>query len=82
GRNERTLPDSLTVDVRVARRFRLGRATLEGIVEVFNLFNRKNVLEVNNVRYATAELSPNPSFGTPTRVADPRRVQLGARVTF
>ncbi len=82
GRNSRTLPDFFNVDLRVARRFRVGRATLEAIVECFNLFDRENVLEVNSVRYEGAGLNPNPSFGEPTRVADPRRIQLGARLSF
>ena len=82
GRNGRTLPESINVDLRLARQFRFGRAAVEGIVEVFNLFDRKNVLEVNNVRYKSSQLEPNPDFGERTRVADPRRVQLGARLTF
>ncbi|HEX9688092.1 MAG TPA: hypothetical protein VGB47_03360, partial [Thermoanaerobaculia bacterium] len=82
GRNRRTLPDSLNVDMRLARHFRFARAAVEAIVEVFNLFDRKNVLEVNNVRYERSQLEPNPAFGDPTRVADPRRVQIGARLTF
>jgi outer membrane receptor for ferrienterochelin and colicin len=82
GRNRRTLPVSINVDLRLARRFRFDRAAVEAIAEVFNLLDRKNVLEVNNVRYTTSQLEPNPDFGDPTRVADPRRVQLGARLTF
>jgi outer membrane receptor for ferrienterochelin and colicin len=82
GRNRRTLPDSLNVDLRLARRFRFVRGAVEAIVEVFNLFDRKNVLEVNNVPYKRSQLEPNPDFGAATRVADPRRVQLGARLTF
>jgi hypothetical protein len=70
------------VDLRLARQFRFGRAAVEAIAEIFNLFDRKNVLEVNNVRYSSAKLEPNPDFGAATRVADPRRIQLGARVTF
>ena len=82
GRNSRTLPDFFNVDLRVARRFPVGRAAIEAIVECFNLFDRENVLEVNNVRYEGADLTPNPSFEEPTRVTDPRRIQLGARVSF
>ena len=81
-RNSRTLPDSFNVDLRLARQFRFGGAGIEAIAEIFNLFDRKNVLEVNNVRYRSKELEPNPHFGAATRVADPRRIQLGARVTF
>jgi hypothetical protein len=82
GRNRRSLPDQFNVDLRIARHVALRGMTVEGVVEVFNLFNRKNVLEVNNVRFQNPELDPNPVFGEPTRVSDPRRVQLGARLTF
>ena len=82
GRNSRSLPASFDVDFRIARQIRVRRAAIEGIVEVFNLFNRKNVLDVNNVRFASAELDRNPDFGKPIRTSDPRRIQLGARLTF
>jgi hypothetical protein len=70
------------VDFRVAKGFGLGPVTLEAIFEVFNVFNEEIVLEVNNVQFLNAQLAPNPTFGQTTRVADPRRIQLGARVTF
>lgn len=82
GRNQAELPDFVNADLRVARRFPIGRCTLEATVEVFNLFDRENVLEVNPIRYADAGGDPSPTFGRPTRLADPRRVQLGARVSF
>jgi hypothetical protein len=75
GRNAGELPDFFVVDARVARRIPIGPVALEAIFEVFNLFNRENVLEVNNVIIS-------PDFERATRVADPRRIQLGARVTF
>ena len=82
GRNAGELPDFFTVDARVARRIPIGPVGLEAIFEVFNLFNRDNVLEVNNVQFINAQLTPNPDFERPTRVSDPRRIQLGARLTF
>ncbi len=81
-RNSGRLGKFFNVDLRIARRIPIGKAALEGIFEVFNLFNRENVLEVNNVRFLNDQLVPNPDFGTPTRVADPRRIQVGARLTF
>jgi len=81
-RNSGELEELINVDLRVAKGFPIGPVTLEAIFEVFNLFDRDNVLEVNNVRFLSAALAPNPAFGTPTRVADPRRIQLGARLTF
>lgn len=82
GRNAGRLPDLFQVDLRVARRFPLGRLELEGVAEVFNLFNRENVLEVNSIRFASSDGDPNPDFGRPTRLADPRRLQLGIRLSF
>jgi hypothetical protein len=81
-RNSRSLPSLFNVDLRIARQVRVRRTAIEGSVEVFNLFNRKNVLEVNNVRFASSGLDPNPDFGRPTRTSDPRRFQIGARLTF
>jgi hypothetical protein len=68
------------VDLRLERRFALhGTAKLDGIVEVFNLFNHKNYGS-----YVTAE--SNSNYGLPvqnTNVAyQPRLMQLGFRLVF
>jgi len=63
---------------------RLGeRFHLETLAEAFNALNHRNNLIPNGTfgpgLYPTA---PNPTFGRPTAVADPRQIQLGARLTF
>jgi hypothetical protein len=68
------------VDVRIQRRFALARhASVDGILEVFNLFDHANYGS-----YITAE--SNARYGTPssnTNVAyQPRMMQLGFRATF
>jgi hypothetical protein len=68
------------VDVRIQRRFALARhASVDGILEVFNLFDHANYGS-----YITAE--SNTRYGTPssnTNVAyQPRMMQLGFRATF
>jgi hypothetical protein len=68
------------VDVRLQRRVPLaGRATIDGIVEVFNAFNRANYGS-----YVTIE--SNRSFRQPVQNTNiayaPRTVQLGFRLTF
>jgi hypothetical protein len=68
------------VDLRIQRRFALGsRARIDGIVELFNVFNRANY-----GGYVLDEASPN--FGEPqgaTGVAyAPRMAQLGVRFAF
>jgi len=67
------------VDMRLQRRFGLSRLNVEGMLEVFNLFNHENFGS-----YTTNESSA--SYGQPsanTNVAyQPRTVQLGFRMTF
>jgi hypothetical protein len=75
GRNTGRGFDSLSLDVRLSRRFRLGeRLALETLVEGFNVTNRTNFQLPNNVLGAT--------FGRPNAAGDPRQVQLGLRVSF
>jgi hypothetical protein len=84
GRNAGTMPWQATVDLRVSKRVPLGpRAAVEGIVEVFNLFNRTNYTEVNNI-FGTGAYpgSPLPTFGRFEQAGPPRQIQLGARVSF
>ena len=68
------------VDLRAQQRFRIaGSAAVDGIVEVFNLFNHANYGS-----YTTQE--SNQNYGTPAfngAVAyQPRMLQLGFRFTF
>jgi hypothetical protein len=68
------------VEVRVQQRVKLsGRASLDGFLEVFNLFNRANYGV-----YDTVETSK--TFGQPIASANlsyaPRTLQLGFRLTF
>jgi hypothetical protein len=68
------------VDIRLQERIPLpGRASIDGILELFNLFNRANY-----GTYVTDELSPlfgEPEYNNNLAYA-PRTVQLGFRLTF
>lgn len=77
GRNSEHLSSTSQVDLRAGRAFRLGEGRLEATLEVFNLFNKGNVLEVQN---NTA--SVQPPYGTPVRFADRRQFQFGVRYSF
>lgn len=74
GRTTGTRPGYASVDFRLTRRIALtDRVTLELIGECFNLFNRVNIIDVNN-NFTVA--------GTPTAAADPRQFQFGAKIAF
>ena len=79
-RNSARAFDSASLDMRVARLFRLDRVQVEASVEAFNLLNRTNLLFPNNT-FGTGTV-PLPAFGRPTAAADPRQLQLGIRVQF
>ena len=68
-RNAGTLPAQATVDLRLARRFPVGRMSFDGIFEVFNLFNRSNYTAVNNI-FGTGAYPTTPA-------ADVRPVHAG-----
>jgi len=100
GRNTYQGGNFRNVDLRVERALpfkisqREARATLS--VEIFNLFNRKNVIDVNNIYGAGDLVGPEPKhygdgvqgaipllrFGTPRSVADMRQLQFSARFSF
>ena len=62
------------VDVRVEKQVPFGRQSASVLIEVFNLFNRANVLNVNAVA--------GNSFGTPIAYLGGREVQFGIRYVF
>ena len=67
------------MDMRVQRRFGIRRVRVDGILEVFNVFNRENYGS-----YTTQESSA--SYGRPSQnlnvAYQPRMLQLGFRVAF
>ena len=68
------------VDLRVQRRFGLGgRRVLDGIVEVYNLFNHENfgsyTTQESNARYGQPSDNTNQAYQS-------RRLQLGFRFAF
>ncbi len=84
-RNQYRYPTVIALDPRVSRVVGLGRrAKLTIIGEAFNLLNRANYTGVNNTLYSFASnvLRTNTSFGQTTAVADPRIVQLAAKISF
>lgn len=100
GRNTYQGGNFRNVDLRVERAIpfkisqREAHATFS--VEIFNLFNRKNVIDVNNIYGAGDLIGPEPKhygdgvqgaipllrFGTPRSVADMRQLQFSARLSF
>ena len=86
-------PDYASFDVRLTYRLPLGgRANVDLLAEVFNVFNRVNydVNFLQNNEYTsgptptapTAPLVPNANFKTYTATLPSREAQLGVRLTF
>jgi hypothetical protein len=82
-RNSGTLSMQAAVDLRVSRPWRVGRLTTEGIVEVFNLFNRANITDRNAI-FGTGAYpnNPLPTFGQVEQAGPPLQMQLAIRTSF
>ncbi|HYG11549.1 MAG TPA: carboxypeptidase regulatory-like domain-containing protein [Pyrinomonadaceae bacterium] len=81
GRNTGRGFDFASLDLRLARRFKLTeRVRLEALAEAFNVFNRANLQLPNNI-FGTGQ-TPRAGFGTPNAAADPRQLQFGLRLNF
>jgi len=90
GRNSEKLPTQFAVDLRLSKRFKFGKSgAVEPIFEVFNLFNRTNYSEVNNI-FGTGAFPDNPArdaqgrvtYGTFTQALPPRQIQLALKLSF
>jgi carboxypeptidase family protein/TonB-dependent receptor-like protein len=93
GRNTGIGPNFWSFDLRAARRIPLGREgrNLEVSFDAFNLFNRLNYATVNNTVgadfkppfsvHARKDLRPSDPLAY-TSAFDPRRIQLGLRLSF
>ena len=86
GRNSLTGPGYASFDMRVARTIHIKerlRAELSG--DMFNLFNRTNIKDLNTLYGGTdITLPPNPllGFGTPRDAYNPFQFQFGAKLSF
>jgi hypothetical protein len=81
-RNTGLMPATSSVDVRVAKRVALGaRARLDLMFEMFNLFNRTNYTQVDNICGKTYPCTIT-SFGQFTEAGPPFQAQLAARLSF
>jgi hypothetical protein len=69
-----------TFDLRVSRPIAWHGQRIEAMLEAFNLFNRVNVVSVNNTFGAGA--TPLPAFRQVTAIGDMRQIQLGVRWSF
>jgi hypothetical protein len=73
-RNVGTKPYVVFTDLRIAKSFSFGeKASLQVMVDGFNLINKNNTLDVN-LLYTQA--------GQETAASDPRQFQFGARLSF
>jgi hypothetical protein len=93
GRNTGIGPAFYTLDLRISKRFRFGsheRRNLEVLAEGFNLANHLNHASVNNTVgllrgpfevTGRHDRSPSEALGF-TSAFDPRRIQLGLRLSF
>ncbi|HWR34748.1 MAG TPA: TonB-dependent receptor [Clostridia bacterium] len=74
GRNTGIRPMTLFTDLRVSRRIRLTeRIGLDGVMDVFNLINRRNVADVNPLW---------DHAGQATAAFDPRQFQFALRLSW
>lgn len=82
-RNSGIGSDFFSLNLRVSRAVQVGRVSVEGMAEAFNLTNRMNVVTRNaNFGSGAYPSSPAPTFGQITAVSDPRSVQFGIRARF
>jgi len=83
-RNSGRLPAEATIDLRISRRFHAaGPVNINAIFDVFNLFNRTNFTEANNIFGRGAyPAEPLPTFGQFEQSGAPRQVQLGLKLNF
>jgi hypothetical protein len=86
-RNAYLGPAYASVDLRVSRDFSVNsRARLELMLDVFNLFDRVNIKDINTV-WGSIDYPGTPppatlGYGTPRDVFNPRQLQFGAKLKF
>ena len=81
-RNSFRYPATMTLDASIAYDVRLrGAQRLEIRLDAFNVANRKNVSNLNNI-IGLDPSNPPATFGTVTGVRDQRQAQIAVRYRF
>jgi hypothetical protein len=90
GRNSGTMKSQVTVDARLGKKIRFGeRAALDVFVEAFNLLDRTNFSEINNI-FGRGAFPGQPqtdaqgrvTYGLYEQALPPRQIQLAAKLSF
>lgn len=76
---ERTEAWDHKLDLRLSKRVRVGRMSLEGVVDVFNVLNRFNLTSYGTNYFSRTYLQPSNSTNL---FYQPRQVQLGFRISY
>jgi hypothetical protein len=71
---DRTETVTQFLDIRFAKRVRLGTTSIEGTMDIFNLLNANHVLDQN--------IALGSTFGRPARILTPRIVRFGLTARF
>jgi hypothetical protein len=89
-RNSEAMKNQFIVDTRLSKRFTFnGRKGIEAIFDVFNLLDRTNFTEINNI-FGTGAFPSTPqkdaagrvTYGTYTEALAGRQMQLAVKLTF
>ncbi|MBV9497591.1 MAG: TonB-dependent receptor [Acidobacteria bacterium] len=89
-RNSETMASQVNVDARISKRFNFGSSYgFEAIFDVFNLFNKTNYTEINNI-FGTGAFPGTPvrdsqgraTYGVYEQALPGRQFQLGAKIIF
>jgi outer membrane receptor protein involved in Fe transport len=84
--NSARMPMTYTVDLEFGKTIKIGRIVIEPFVEVLNVLDRKNVLYVwpdTGEPDVTFDTSHSQEYlQDPSNYGPPRRIHLGARLTF
>ena len=80
-RNSFRMPASVTLDLSLAKEFRLARHSVDLRFDVFNVANRRNVTQINNV-IGLDPAAPPATFGRVLNYADQRQAQVAVRYRF
>jgi hypothetical protein len=85
GRNSETMKNQVVVDARLSKRFSFGSSGMafEAIIDAFNLLDRTNYTEINNIFGRGAFPSaPLPTYGVYEQALPGRQIQIGAKLSF
>ncbi|MCD6399451.1 TonB-dependent receptor [candidate division WOR-3 bacterium] len=80
--NEGRRPYTISTDARITKNFTLGKLKPGLLIDIYNLFDKKNTLSISDAEWYNVYHDPAGRYDDPTRYSARRRMRIGLEIKW